>query len=160
MKRLLALSAALLALTPLHAQDDAKRTAEKQLFAKIVEIPTVEGRTAEFKKMTALLTAEFRKAGINNVIVKDHDNTQTLIARWPAAKPSGKKPILLMAHMDVVEAKESDWKYPPFKFREEGGYYLGRGSNDNKAALTGILLALQYLRAEKFETTRDIIVLI
>ncbi len=159
MKRLLVLSAAILALTPLHAQDDAKRTAEKQLFAKIVEIPTVEGRTAEFKKMTALLTAEFRKAGITNVIVKDHDNTQTLIARWPAAKPSGKKPILLMAHMDVVEAKESDWKYPPFKFREEGGYYLGRGSNDNKAALTGIVLALQYLRAEKFEPTRDIIVL-
>jgi acetylornithine deacetylase/succinyl-diaminopimelate desuccinylase-like protein len=159
MKRLLALSAALLALTPLHAQDDAKRLAEKQLFAKIVEIPTVEGRTAEFKKMTALLTAEFRKAGINNVIVKDHDNTQTLIARWPATKPSGKRPILLMAHMDVVEAKESDWKYPPFKFREEGGYYLGRGSNDNKAGLTGILIALQNLRAEKFATNRDIIVL-
>lgn len=159
MKRLLALSAAVFALTPLHAQDDAKRTSEKQLFANIVEIPTVDGRTAEFKKMTALLTAEFRKAGINNVIVKDHDKTQTLIARWPAAKPSGKKPILLMAHMDVVEAKDSDWKYPPFKFREEGGYYLGRGSNDNKAALTGIVLALQYLRAEKFEPTRDVIVL-
>lgn len=159
MKRLLALSAALLALTPLHAQDDAKRTAEKQLFAKIVEIPTVEGRPAEFRNLTALLTAEFRKAGIANVVVKDHGNTQTLIARWPAAKPSGQKPILLMAHMDVVAAKESDWKYPPFKFREEGGYYLGRGSNDNKAALTGILLALQYLRAEKFEPTRDIIVL-
>jgi acetylornithine deacetylase/succinyl-diaminopimelate desuccinylase-like protein len=159
MKRLLALSATLLALTPLHAQADAKRTAEKQLFAKIVEIPTVEGRPAEFKKLTTLLTAEFRKAGINNVVVKDHDNTQTLIARWPAARPSGKKPILLMAHMDVVEAKESDWKYPPFQFREENGYYLGRGSNDNKAALTGIVLALQYLRAEKFEPTRDIIVL-
>jgi acetylornithine deacetylase/succinyl-diaminopimelate desuccinylase-like protein len=159
MKRLLALSAALLALAPLHAQDDAKRSSEKQLFAKIVEIPSVAGRTAEFKKLTALLTAEFRKAGINNVVVKDHDGTQTLIARWPAAKPSGKKPILLMAHMDVVEAKESDWKNPPFQFREENGYYLGRGSNDNKAALTGILIALQYLRAEKFQNTRDIIVL-
>ena len=39
-----------------------------------------------------------------------------------------------MAHMDVVEAKESDWKYSPFKFREDGGWYLGRASNDNKAA--------------------------
>jgi acetylornithine deacetylase/succinyl-diaminopimelate desuccinylase-like protein len=138
---------------------DAKRTAERDLFAKIVEIPTVEGRTAEFKKLTTLLTGEFRKAGITNVVVQDHDGTQTLIARWPAAKPSGKKPILLMAHMDVVEAKDSDWKYPPFKFREEGGYYLGRGTNDNKAALTGILIALQYLRAEGFAPSRDIIVL-
>lgn len=138
---------------------EPKVAAERDLFAKIVEIPTVEGQPAEFKKLTTLLSAEFRKAGITNIVVKDHDNTQTMIARWPAAKPSGKKPILLMAHMDVVAAKASDWKYPPFKFREEGGYYLGRGSNDNKAALTGIVLALQYLRAEKFESTRDIIVL-
>jgi acetylornithine deacetylase/succinyl-diaminopimelate desuccinylase-like protein len=155
------LLAGLLALTTAaNAQaTSAQQTAERDLFAKIVEIPTVEGQPAEFKKLTSLLTSEFRKGGITNVIVKDHDNTQTLIARWPAAKPSGKKPILLMAHMDVVAAKASDWKYPPFQFREEGGYYLGRGSNDNKAALTGIVLALQYLHAEKFAPARDIIVL-
>ena len=146
--------------TTANAQaSSAQQAAERDLFAKIVEIPTVEGQPAEFKKLIRLLTSEFRKAGITNVIVKDHDNTQTLIARWPAAKPSGKRPILLMAHMDVVAAKASDWKYPPFQFREEGGYYLGRGSNDNKAALTGIVLALQYLHAEKFAPTRDIIIL-
>ena len=139
--------------------DPARRAAERALFEKIVEIPTVAGRTAEFRKLTALLTAEFRKAGINNVVVKDHDNTQTLIARWPAAKPSGKKPILLMAHMDVVEAKAADWKNPPFEFREESGYYLGRGSSDNKAALTGIVLALQDLKASGFQPARDIIIL-
>lgn len=141
------------------AAETPKRQAERDLFAKIVEIPTVEGRAAEFGKLTELLTAEFRKAGITNVIVKDHDGTQTLIARWPAAKPSGKKPILLMAHMDVVEARESDWKNPPFKFREEDGWYLGRGANDNKAGLTGILIALQYLKAAGFQPTRDLIVL-
>jgi acetylornithine deacetylase/succinyl-diaminopimelate desuccinylase-like protein len=141
------------------AAETPKRQAERDLFAKIVEIPTVEGRTAEFGNLTELLTAEFRKAGITNVIVKDHDGTQTLIARWPAAKPSGKKPILLMAHMDVVEARESDWKNPPFKFREEDGWYLGRGANDNKAGLTGILIALQYLKAAGFQPTRDLIVL-
>ena len=146
--------------TTANAQaSSAPQAAERDLFAKILEIPTVEGQPAEFKKLTRLLTSEFRKAGITNVIVKDHDNTQTLIARWPAAKPSGKKPMLLMAHMDVVAAKASDWKYPPFQFREEGGYYLGRGWNDNKAALTGIVLALQYLHAEKFAPARDIIVL-
>jgi acetylornithine deacetylase/succinyl-diaminopimelate desuccinylase-like protein len=136
-----------------------RRAAERALFEKIVEIPTVAGRTAEFRKLTSLLTAELRKAGITNVVVKDHDNTQTLIARWPAAKPSGKKAILLMAHMDVVEANPADWKNPPFEFREKDGYYLGRGSHDNKAALTGILLALQNLKATGFQPTRDIIVL-
>ena len=141
------------------APDPARRATERALFEKIVEIPTVQGKSAEFRKLTALLTSEFKKVGITNVVVKDHDNTQTLIARWPAARPSGKKPILLMAHMDVVEAKASDWKNPPFEFREEGGYYLGRGSNDNKAALTGIVLALQNLKRGGFQPTRDIIVL-
>ncbi|MCY7280813.1 MAG: M20/M25/M40 family metallo-hydrolase [Sphingomonas bacterium] len=145
--------------TALSAPDQAKHKAERDLFEKIVEIPTVAGRTAEFRKLTSLLKAEFANAGITNVVIKDHDKTQTLIARWPAAKPSGKKPILLMAHMDVVEAKAADWKYPPFEFREEKGYYLGRGSNDNKAALTGILLALQDLKRTGFQPTRDIIVL-
>jgi hypothetical protein len=67
------------------APDSGKREAERVLFEKIVEIPTVEGRTAEFRKLTGLLKSEFAKAGITNVVIKDHDNTQTLIARWPAA---------------------------------------------------------------------------
>jgi len=142
-----------------QAPDAARKNAERMLFEKIVEIPTVRGRTAEFKKLTTLLRAEFAKAGITNVIVKDHDGTQTLIARWPTAKPSARKPILLMAHMDVVEAKASDWKNPPFEFREAGGYYLGRGASDNKAALTGIVLALQDLKRSDFQPTRDIIIL-
>jgi acetylornithine deacetylase/succinyl-diaminopimelate desuccinylase-like protein len=155
--RSLLLAAAVLA-APAAAQTDARRAAERALFEKVVEIPTVEGR-GQMPKLTALLTSEFRKAGITNVVVKDHDNTQTLIARWPAARPSGKKPILLMAHMDVVDAKPADWKHDPFTFREEDGYYLGRGAVDNKAALTGIVLALQNLRQAGFQPTRDIIVL-
>ena len=160
--RLILAAALLTASTSAFAQqapDPARRAAERALFQKIVEIPTVEGRTAEFKRMTALLTGEFRKAGITNVTVKDHDGTQTLIARWPAAKPSGKKPILLLAHMDVVEAKASDWKNPPFEFREKDGHYLGRGANDNKSQLTGVVLALQELKRQGFQPTRDIVVL-
>ena len=154
--RSILLAAALAA--PAAAQTDARHKAERALFEKVVEIPTVEGR-GQMPKLTALLTSEFRKAGITDVVVKDHDRTQTLIARWPAARPSGKKPILLMAHMDVVDAKPSDWKNDPFTFREEGGYYLGRGAADNKAALTGIVLALQNLKQAGFQPTRDIIVL-
>ena len=140
------------------APDPARQKAERDLFEQVVEIPTVECR-GEMPRMTKLLTAEFKKAGITNVVIKDHDKTQTLIARWPAAKPSGRKPILLMAHMDVVEAKAADWKYDPFIFREEKGHYLGRGTNDNKAALVGIVLALQDLKRAGFGPTRDIIVL-
>ena len=40
--------------------------------------------------------------------------------------------MLILGHMDVVEAKREDWKYDPFVFREEGGYFLGRGASDMK----------------------------
>lgn len=136
----------------------ADRAAERALFKQIVEMQTVAGKPAEFRKLTSLLTAEFRKAGMTTII-KDHDNTQTLIARWKSPRSSGKKPILLLAHMDVVEAKAADWKNPPFQFREENGFYLGRGSSDNKAALTGLVLALQKLKASGWTTSRDLVVL-
>ena len=156
---LLLAACAMPALAQAPAQDPVRRAAERDLIKRIVEIPTVAGRLGEFRRLTALLTAELRKAGITNVVVKDHDNTQTLIARWPAARPSGKKPIVLMAHMDVVEAKASDWQNPPFQFREKDGYYLGRGVADNKGELAGVVLALQELRRQGFQPTRDIVVL-
>lgn len=152
------LTSLLLAAAQPAAAPSAERMAERALFKQIVEMQTVAGKTAEFRKLTTLLTSEFRKASMTTV-VKDHDGTQTLIARWKAPRASGKKPILLMAHMDVVEAKPSDWKNPPFAFREEKGFYLGRGSSDNKAALTGVVLALQKLKASGWAPSRDIVVL-
>jgi arginine utilization protein RocB len=59
------------------------------------------------------------------------DKTAALVARWRADKPT-KKPILILGHMDVVEAKREDWTFDPFVFREEGGYFLGRGTADMK----------------------------
>jgi acetylornithine deacetylase/succinyl-diaminopimelate desuccinylase-like protein len=159
MVRSLIVSALVSSAAAAQTPPDARRQYERDLFEKIVEIPTVAGRTAEFGKLTTLLKAEFAKAGITNVVIKDHEGTQTLIARWPAAQPRGKKPILLMAHMDVVEAKASDWHNPPFEFREKDGHYLGRGTADNKADLTGVVLALQELKRQGFQPTRDIIVL-
>lgn len=140
-----------------------RRVAERDLFERVVKIPTVAGR-GEMPRLTALIAAELREAGITNIVIKDHvgqpeDATQTLIARWPAANPSGAEPILLMAHMDVVEANRADWTHDPFEFREAEGYYWGRGTNDNKAGMVAIVLALQNLSRAGFAPSRDIIVL-
>lgn len=142
---------------------DPRRAAERDLFEQIVEIPTVAGR-GQMPRLTALLATEFRSIGITDIVIKDHegqpgDKTQTMIVRWPAARPSGKKPILLMAHMDVVEARRGDWTHDPFEFREESGYYWGRGTSDNKQGVAGILLALKRLKASGFQPSRDIVVL-
>ena len=139
------------------AQGDARRAAERDLLKRAVEIPTVAGR-GQMDEMTAMLSAELRKAGIRDIVIKKHGDTEALIARWHADKPT-KKPILLMAHMDVVEAKREDWKHDPFVFREENGFYLGRGVLDNKTGMIAILASLQHLAASGFKPSRDLIVL-
>ena len=149
---------------PVAAQAvDAGDKAERDLFEKVIEIPTVQFR-GEMPRLVKMLSAEFHKAGLTDIIVKDHegrpgDKTQTMIVRWRARNPT-KAPIVVMAHMDVVEAKAADWKNDPFTFREEGDYYLGRGTIDNKAGVVAIVAAFQRLRASGFEPGRDIIALL
>ncbi len=68
------------------------------------------------------------------------------------------KPILLLAHTDVVEAKREDWSMDPFKFAERDGYFYGRGTGDDKAqAAVWIANLIRYQR-EGFRPSRDIIV--
>ena len=110
--------------------------------------------------MVKLLSAEFRKAGINDITVKPHGDTQSMVVRWPAQRPLGKKPILLLAHMDVVEAKAGDWAHNPFEFREADGYYFGRGVFDNKAGVVAVVASLARLKASGFQPGRDIVVLL
>lgn len=153
----LALALALLA-APAAAQDtDARDAAERDILKRAVEIPTVAGRGA-MPAMTAMLSAELNKAGVSDIAIKQHDDTETLIARWRADSPDA-EPILLMAHMDVVEARREDWQHDPFTFREEDGFYFGRGVVDNKAGMVAIVAALQRLNAAGFEPKRDIVVL-
>ena len=55
------------------------------------------------------------------------------MARLRGSGASGRKPILLLAHLDVVAARREDWTIDPFTFTEKDGYYYGRGTSDDKA---------------------------
>jgi acetylornithine deacetylase/succinyl-diaminopimelate desuccinylase-like protein len=138
----------------------------RELFSDIIAIPSVTDRSEEVKKLTAYLKARFEAGGITDITVKDHDGTQSMIVRWPAAPPKKskrsvavvQKPILLLGHMDVVEAKREDWSRDPFKLIEENGYLYGRGAVDMKNGIAAITNALLWLKAEGFRPKRDIIV--
>src|SRR6185369_5753502 len=82
-----------------------------------------------------------------------------LIVRWRAAGTPKAKPILLMGHMDVVEAKLEDSTTDPFKMVERDTYYYGRGTIDMKDGITAITQAMINLRAAGFKPKRDIVVL-
>jgi len=130
----------------------------RELYARAIAFQTVEGRN-QSPQLAQYLQEQFRAAGFTDVAVRPHADTAALVLRWPAARPSGRKAMLLLAHMDVVEARREDWSRDPFALAEEDGYYYGRGTLDNKQGVVAIAIALMRLRAEGFAPTRDIVVL-
>jgi len=135
----------------------------RQIYEASVEIPTVPGR-GQVPKLADYLAGQLKAAGFAADDIKimpyegtePDDKTVTLIARWRADKPTA-KPILLMAHMDVVEAKREDWKQDPFEFIERDGYFYGRGSYDNKAGMVGLVASFLKLKAAGWKPKRDLI---
>ncbi len=142
--------------------DPAWQARTRALFEQAIEIPTVAKR-GEMPRMAKLIADQLRAAGIpdSDIKILPHegipgDQTLTLIARWRADKPT-KKPMLILGHMDVVEAKREDWKFDPFEFREEGGYFYGRGTADMKSGIVATTLALIKLKESGFKPNRDLI---
>ncbi len=134
----------------------------RALFKQAIEIPTVHHR-GEMPRMAKLLADQFRAAGIpqSDIHIMPYealpgDKTAALIVRWRSANPT-KKPMLILGHMDVVEAKRDDWKYDPFVFREEGGYFYGRGTSDMKNGDVATTMAAVKLMSQGFKPNRDVI---
>jgi acetylornithine deacetylase/succinyl-diaminopimelate desuccinylase-like protein len=140
------------------ANDDWHARA-RQLLEQSVNIPTVEGRN-RVPELAALLAAQYRAAGFPEADIKviPYEKTAALIVRWRAPHPVA-KPIMVMAHMDVVEAKREDWSVTdPFVFMEKDGYYYGRGTSDIKQGIAATTTAILKLKAAGFQPKRDIVV--
>lgn len=89
--------------------------------------------TLAAEKMAARLKAAgYRDADMHLFSTPDHPKEGGLVAILAGADPSAKA-VLLLAHVDVVEAKRSDWGRDPFTLFEENGYFYGRGAADNKS---------------------------
>src|SRR5690348_6920657 len=134
----------------------------RAVFKQAIEIPSVHNR-GQVPAVAKLLADQFRAAGIPDSDIHfmpyealPGDQTEALIVRWRSPHAT-KKPMLVLGHMDVVEAKRSDWKYDPFVFREEGGYFYGRGTSDMKNGDVATTMAAVKLMSEGFKPNRDII---
>src|SRR5438094_7128321 len=152
------------ALTP--AQHDATHA----MFEHIIDLPTVIGRH-RVPEEAQFIADQFKAAGFpaedihvlpypTGSAATGDDDTAALIVRWRAAGKPTARPILLMGHMDVVEAKAEDWSATdPFKMVEKDGYYYGRGTIDMKEGDVAITQAMINLRRAGFKPKRDIVVL-
>lgn len=146
-------------LLPLHAAEDPWRTKARAIYADLVAMPSVDGK-AGAQAVADYLAGVFRGAGFAEADVKvlPYAGTAAFMARLPARGRATARPILLIAHMDVVDALASDWSRPPFELVEEGGYFYGRGTSDNKGGLVAQVIALLRLHAEGFATNRDLVI--
>lgn len=127
-----------------------------------IETPTVMGR-AQMPRMAELVAAQLRQAGFpaDSIRILPYegmpgDRTAAVLFRWKAERATG-RPMLILGHMDVVEAKREDWKQDPFQFIERDGYFYGRGTADMKSGIVATVLALAKLKAAGFQPRRDIV---
>ena len=134
----------------------------RAVFKQAIEIPSVHNR-GEVPRVAKLLADQFRAAGIPESDIHfmpyealPGDKTEALIVRWRSPRAS-KKPMLILGHMDVVEAKREDWKFDPFVLRQEGGYFYGRGTSDMKHGDVATTMAAVKLISGGFKPDRDVI---
>lgn len=131
------------------------------IFREMVESRTVHpdgDNTALAHKIAARLRARgIPDADIEVVVPPGGEKKGNLIARLRGT--GEKKPVLLLAHIDVVDARKEDWSdgLDPFTLTERDGYYYGRGVLDDKAMAAIFVANLMRLKAENFKPKRDII---
>jgi acetylornithine deacetylase/succinyl-diaminopimelate desuccinylase-like protein len=151
----LTVAAAAALVTQLCAQQTDQALAH-DIFQQLVEIDTSHSGgsvdpAAEAARQR-LLQAGFPASDIS--IEGPREGKLNLIVRLQGASPS--RSILIFAHLDVVDAKRSDWSTDPFRFIEKDGYFYGRGTQDIKENVAIALATFIRLKREKFVPKRDI----
>lgn len=131
----------------------------RDILQELIEIDTTDSKgdnTAAAQAMaTRLLAAGFPAEDVQ--VLAPADRKGNLVARY-RGRDSGRKPLLLLAHIDVVEADPADWTLDPFTFIEQDGYYYGRGTTDDKDEAAIHIANFIRMKEEGFQPDRDIIV--
>ena len=154
-----ALATAAVAAPPASAEAPAAvRAQAREIFEKLIAYKTSEG-LGQVPAMAQFLAAQFRAGGFpaDDIHIVPVGETAALVVRYRGTGKGG-KPILFMAHMDVVTANREDWQRDPYTLVEENGFFFGRGTADIKSEVALLTTTFLRLRAEKFVPTRDLII--
>ena len=161
MKIIVALVTLALVSQPLGAQDRDSEHARKSLeiYTHILGIESSKN-LGNVPRVANYLADQLRRAGFPSadVEVVPLGETAALIARYRGDDSSGKAPILLLAHMDVVEAHAKDWVRPPFELTRDDKYFFARGSIDNKFGVSQLTSTFIRLKKEGFVPNRELII--
>jgi len=162
MKKIIMLAATvLLSSMAMAAQDSHSEHAQKtlEIYTRIIAVDSSKN-LGNVPEVANYLAAELRVAGFpaEDVEVVPLGETASLIARYRGDGSSGKAPILLLGHMDVVEALAKDWQRPPFELTSDDTYFYARGSDDNKFGVAQLTSTFIRLKKEGFVPNRDLII--
>ena len=127
------------------------------IFRQLIETNTTDS-VGDNTQAAEEMAARFRAAGFPESDVKvlgPAPKKGNLVVRLHGAGRA--RPILFIGHLDVVEAKRSDWSFDPFEFREEGGYFYGRGTQDMKGDDAILVATFLRMKRENFRPVRDMI---
>jgi len=157
-----ALAAGLLALVGVTVQaqtlDAAQRKLARDVFQQLIDTNTTHSTgsttTAAERMRARMLDAGFAPGDME--IVGPSAKRMNLVVRY-RAENSDAKPVLVIGHLDVVEAKREDWTVDPFKFIERDGYFYGRGTHDMKDSDASFVTSFLILKKEGWKPKRDII---
>ncbi len=137
----------------------ADRALARSVFQQLIETNTshsVGSTTVAAEAMRKrLLDAGFAPADV--VVLGPDERHGNLVARYRGVAGSTKKPVLIICHLDVVEAKREDWTTDPFQFVEKDGFFYGRGTQDIKESDAASIVSFIRLKHEGFVPDRDII---
>jgi acetylornithine deacetylase/succinyl-diaminopimelate desuccinylase-like protein len=129
----------------------------RDIFRELVEINTTDSSGSTTVAANAM-AARLKAAGFTDQdvhVLGPNPRKGNLVARL---RGTGKeRPVLLLAHLDVVEARREDWSFDPFKFQELDGFFYGRGTNDIKSGAALLVADFIRLRQEGFRGKQDLI---
>jgi acetylornithine deacetylase/succinyl-diaminopimelate desuccinylase-like protein len=140
----------------------ADQQVTRELFKELIEINS-SVTTGNITTAAVAMAKRFRAAGIpdSDIFVGGpRPERHNVVARFRGKNPAGRKPVLLLAHLDVVEALKADWspEFDPFVFTEKDGYYYARGIADDKAMASIFVANLLRMKKEGYVPDRDIII--
>jgi acetylornithine deacetylase/succinyl-diaminopimelate desuccinylase-like protein len=142
----------------LRAQtDDSNRQLARDIFKQLIEINTTDsvGSTTVAAQAMAQRLHDAGFPASDAQVLGPNPRKGNLVARLHGT--GARRPILLIGHLDVVEARREEWSVDPFQFLERDGYFYGRGTQDMKAADAIFVASLIRFRKDGYRPDRDII---
>jgi acetylornithine deacetylase/succinyl-diaminopimelate desuccinylase-like protein len=136
---------------------DEYRDLAREIFRELIEIDTTD-QSGDVTVAAQAVMRWLQEAGFPDedlALAGPHPRKMNLVARMRGTGARG--PLLMLAHLDVVEADPAEWETPPFQFDERDGFFYGRGTTDQKAMASIWTANLIRMRREGIVPDRDLV---